>query len=310
VKRIVLVGAGHAHIVVLRHFALHKPNATLTLINDGPYAYYTGALPAAVRGDITPEQTRVDVQKLATACGARFINARYTGFENNLVNLEDAAAVPFDILSISVGGKSVPGGIKPIPKFLDRLMRWERLPAARLGIIGCGASGVELALALRIRLNRNAKIYLQTGDGLVLPHAPRRVRDVALKALQEARISLSKTIPYPLDDVIHAYTPEPTITVRETLQLPNHDNVFATGDCAAFPGRLPNSGAIAVRQGRVLLHNLLATKMEKFRPPRATLAIMSLNSHQAVAWYGTDYASGWLPMLLKNWLDRRWLRDT
>ncbi|MDE8348747.1 MAG: FAD-dependent oxidoreductase [Acidocella sp.] len=308
-KRIVLVGAGHAHIVVLRHFALHKPNATLTLINDGAYAYYTGALPAAVRGDITPEQARIDVQKLATACGARFINARYTGFENNFANLDEAASVPFDTLAISVGAKSVPDGIKPIAKFFDRLRRWERLPAARLGIIGCGASGVELALALRARLNRNAKIYLQTGDGQVLPNAPRRVRDIARTELARARITLSKAIPYPLDDVIHAYAPAPNIAVRETLQLMEHDNIFATGDCAAFPNPLPNSGAIAVRQGRVLLHNLLANKMQKFRPPLATLAIMSLDSHKAVAWYGTDYISGWLPMLLKNWLDRRWLRS-
>lgn len=308
-KRIVLVGAGHAHIVVLRHFALHKPNATLTLINDGPYAYYTGALPAAVRGDITPEQTRVDVQKLATACGARFINARYTEFDGNFVNLEDGASVPFDTLAISVGAKPVPGGIKPIAKFFDRLMRWERLPAARLGIIGCGPSGVELALALRTRLNRNAKIYLQTGGGPLLPHAPRRVRNIARTALERARITLTKNVPYPLDDVIHAYAPEPSIAIRETLQLRERDDVFATGDCAAFPTPVPHSGAIAVRQGRVLLHNLLATKMEKFRPPLATLAIMSLSTHKAVAWYGTDCVSGWLPMLLKNWLDRRWLRN-
>ncbi|OYV33605.1 MAG: hypothetical protein B7Z81_11145 [Acidocella sp. 20-61-6] len=308
-KRIVLVGAGHAHIVVLRHFALHKPNATLTLINNGAYAYYTGALPAAVRGDIAPEQARIDVQNLATACGARFINARYAGFENNVVNLENAASVPFDTLAISIGGTSVPGGIKPIAQFFDRLWRWERLPAARLGIIGCGASGVELALALRIRLNRNAKIYLQTGDGPVLPHAPRRVREVALKTLEQARITLSRAVPYPLDDVIHAYPPVPTIAVRDTLQLLDRDDVFATGDCAAFPTPLPHSGAIAVRQGRVLLNNLLAAKMEKFRPPSATLAIMSLSSRKAVAWYGTDCVSGRLPMLLKNWLDRRWLRN-
>ena len=294
--------------MVLRHFAMFRSNATLTLVNNGAYAYYTGALPAAVRGDIAPEQARVNVQKLATACGARFINAKYVGFENNFVHLEAGASVPFDRLAISVGGTSVPGGVKPIAQFIDRLKRLERLPAARLGIIGCGASGVELALALRIRLNRNAKIYLQTANGPVLPQAPRRARDVALKALEQAQIILCRTVPYPLDDVIHAYTSPPAIPVRETLQLLDRDDVFASGDCAAFPTPLPASGAIAVRQGRVLINNLRATKMEKFHPPSATLAIMGLSSDKAVAWYGTDCVSGWLPMQLKNWLDRRWLR--
>ncbi|HQU05167.1 MAG TPA: hypothetical protein PLT25_10705, partial [Acidocella sp.] len=57
---IVLVGAGHAHIVVLRHFAKHRPNARVTLINDTERAKYTGALPALIRGEITRKQASID----------------------------------------------------------------------------------------------------------------------------------------------------------------------------------------------------------------------------------------------------------
>ncbi|HQU05360.1 MAG TPA: hypothetical protein PLT25_11675, partial [Acidocella sp.] len=246
--------------------------------------------------------------QLTKSCGASFVRARYAGFEGNKVRLENGKLVEFDRLSISTGAKPSVSSVKPIRRLTDRIDHWDRLPAPKIGVIGGGAAGVEIVLALRARLNRHAKIHLQIGRQQLLPNAPRRARIIALEALKTAGISVNKSLPLPIDDVIEAYTPEPDIAVRPTLQLLDRDDVFAAGDCAAFPKPLPRSGAIAVRQGKILAYNLTHKKLKNFRPPRRTLAILSLSPTRAVAWYGSFCWAGWLPMLLKKWLDQSWLQ--
>ena len=59
---IVLLGAGHAHLEVLRRFAL-RPEAgvRLTLIGREPETPYSGMMPGLIRGDYTFRQAHVDL---------------------------------------------------------------------------------------------------------------------------------------------------------------------------------------------------------------------------------------------------------
>ena len=51
---LVLLGAGHAHVEVLRRFAMRpEPGVRLTLIGREPETPYTGMLPGLIRGDYT-----------------------------------------------------------------------------------------------------------------------------------------------------------------------------------------------------------------------------------------------------------------
>ncbi len=308
--RIVLAGAGHAHIAALRYFAKTKPQAEIILINDGPFAWYTGTLPALIRRDIFAPQARLNVQTLATKCGAVFIDARYTRHceRSEAIHLHFANHPPTtcDHLSLSTGGEKTQGGIKPIPEFLRRLQKLDEIKNPKIAIIGAGAAGIEIALALRIRLP-TARIFLQPSQTGILPTAPPRAQTIARAALQSAHITITENLPESPDDTIHAYTPEPTLTIRPTLQLTTSDKIFATGDCAKFPHPLPRSGAIAVRQGRILAHNLTHSTLKSFTPPPSTLAILTLNRTQALAWYGNLSLHGTLPMRLKTWLDQKWL---
>jgi selenide,water dikinase len=302
-RRILLAGAGHAHIAVLRRFAKSRPGAAVVLINDGPFAWYTGALPALIRRDIAPPQARLDLRALAAACGATFVDARYAGFEDSRALFEDHDPIGFDVLSVSTGVEKFPGGVKPIPAFLRRLRILEQKAAPDIGILGAGAAGVEIALSLRSRIPA-ARIFLQGAK--ILPHAPRGAQDIGRLALRAAGI-VTAPLPDRLDDLIRAYTPAPTLTIRPTLQLADHETIFAAGDCAKFSSPLPASGAIAVRQGALLAHNLTQARLKMFRPPAATLAIISLDRGRALAWHGRFFWAGRLPMRLKTWLDEQWL---
>ncbi len=322
-KRILLIGAGHAHIVVLRHFAKHRPNAEMILVNDTEHAWYTGALPALIRGDIKPEQARLDLQKLTIRAGVVFKTARFERYceerSDEAIHLPlkrpitahftNHEPIECDVLSLSIGGAKTVTGIKPIPEFLRRLAHWEISPNPKIGIIGSGAAGIEIALALRIRLGNKADIRIQSRDGTLLPTAPANAQHAAAKALQDTNIQIVQTLPEGAE-IITAYTPEPSIEITETLALASRTGkIFATGDTAKFPRTLPRSGAIAVRQGWTLAYNLTSEHPKIFKIPAATLAILSLNSQQAIAWYSQFSWTGRLPMLLKNILDRRWVRN-
>ncbi len=293
-------------------------DAELVLVNEGRFAWYTGALPALIRGDVAPEQARIDVAALAARCGARFVKAQMTGFEDGVLRC-DGGDVAFDLLALSIGGEQIVGGVKPIPKFLRRVETLQGMAAPRVGILGAGAAGVELALALRKRLGPGANIYVC--GGTVLPGAPRRAVAVALRYLADAGVAVVSELPVDLDDVVHAYTPEPGLRVLPTLQVvrekdgllryARNDRVFAAGDCARLPGPLPRSGAVAVHQGRVLAENLRRSvegrALRAYKAEPGYLSIMSLNGHEAVAWYRGVSVSGIWPMRLKRFLDNRWL---
>ncbi len=280
------------------------------LVNEGQFAWYTGALPALIRGEILPEQARVDLVALAARRGGSFIDARVAGYGDGVLRLADGESLAYDVLALSIGGAKIPGGVKPIPEFLARVAVLKKMAAPRLGIVGAGVAGVELALALRQRLGSKAAIFVCGGQ--VLPGAPARARKIALQALQNSGINVVAVLPDGLDDVVHAYTPEPEIFIDQTLLVTGEQNIFAAGDCAKFTDPLPRSGAIAVRQGRFLATNLRrridGRKLETFQTPLRILAIMSLDERTAVAWYGGVTMAGTLPMRLKIFLDRRWVR--
>src|SRR6185312_4159311 len=107
VTDLVLLGAGHAHVEVLRRFAMRpEPGVRLTLVGREPQTPYSGMLPGLIRGDYTHEQAHIDLAPLAASAGARLILAEATGIDlkQQEVVVRDRPAVPYDLLSIDVGG--------------------------------------------------------------------------------------------------------------------------------------------------------------------------------------------------------------
>lgn len=212
-KDIVLVGGGHAHVHVLRAFALlPEPAVRLTLITRELATPYSGMLPGLVAGLYAPGDIHIDLVCLAAASGARLIHGEAVGLDraDGRVLLRDGTRVPYDLVSLDVGITPALDGIlgagehaiavKPIGSFLqkfDALLARCRSPAGprRIVVIGGGAGGVELLLSVRTRLlaefgtGAGFSFALAT-DGEILQTHNARVRGIFRRVLAESGIAL------------------------------------------------------------------------------------------------------------------------
>ena len=173
VKDIVLVGAGHAHVAVLRMFGMNPvAGVRLTLITRQVHTPYSGMLPGLVAGHYEFDDAHIDTGPLSRFAGARLYQSEVIGFDlaGRRVLCSDRPPVAYDVLSIDIGSTpsafDLPGvsdhaiPVKPIDQFISRFeAARQRILAshgrARIVIVGGGAAGVELTLALHQRLRRD-----------------------------------------------------------------------------------------------------------------------------------------------------------
>jgi selenide,water dikinase len=170
-QEMVLVGGGHAHVQLLRRFAMAPlPGARLVLVVDRPVAVYSGMVPGFVAGQYARGELEIDVRPLAMRAGARYIGAAATGVdpEARRIFLEGRPPIPYDTASFDIGstvaGLDLPGvrahafPTRPIGHFVravdDLLARARGRPSFRLAVVGGGAGGVELAFAFEARLRK------------------------------------------------------------------------------------------------------------------------------------------------------------
>ena len=169
-KTLVLVGGGHAHVQVLRRFAMDPPSGIrLIVILDRPVAVYSGMVPGFVAGDYTHSDLGIDVVPLARLAGASVILSPATDVDpvRKTVSIEGRPPIRFDLLSLDVGstvrGLDLPGvqehalSTRPIASFVYALeAHLARLRAlgrpAKIAVVGGGAAGTELAFTLDARL--------------------------------------------------------------------------------------------------------------------------------------------------------------
>ncbi len=74
-QRLVLVGAGHAHLEVLRTAVLRPFDAQLVVVSLSPQQIYSGMMPGQLRGAWSEAALTVDVPALCRAAGARFVES-------------------------------------------------------------------------------------------------------------------------------------------------------------------------------------------------------------------------------------------
>ncbi len=200
VRDLVLVGGGHSHVQVLKHFAMQPvPGVRLTLISEQDVAPYSGMVPGYIAGHYSAEDIQIPLEPLCRFAQARFIGAQVVGIDrsNQRVLLAGRPAMRYDLLSLNCGAKpdlqGLPGvPVKPIHEFVQR---WPNLRQqigrcdknAALGIVGAGAGGVEIALACRASLP--AAVTIALIGPTVLPGLSAAAEGFVRQALAEHRIT-------------------------------------------------------------------------------------------------------------------------
>ena len=358
---LVLIGGGHAQVAALKQFAMRPlPGLRLTLITKDIRTPYSGMLPGYVEGVWDDDDLHIDLAKLAQMADARLIHDSVTGidFTSKQVTFAGRPPLRFDILSINIGGQpdldSIPGArqyaipVKPISTFqhrLDALLTTNR--PKRIAVIGGGAAGCELALALSKRwlaesgarpdlalfgrastlmpamapkaANVMAKDLAKIGAKIILGHA--------VMAISADNLTLDNGDIHEFDAcfLVSAVRPpswlaetgltladDGFIAISDTLQAVDHPFVFASGDIATIEtAPRPKAGVFAVRAGPHLGHNIRqlarGQRLRRWKPQSRYLAIIGTSDGKAIAARGEMAHKSWLWWQLKCWIDRNWM---
>ena len=357
-KQLVLVGGGHAHALVIRMWAMKPvPGVRLILVSPNWQTPYSGMLPGLLAGHYTADDVHIDLRRLCSWAGVRFIEDKVVGIDRQTqsLTLQTRGQLEYDLLSLDIGStpeNSLPGQgeyaetVKPIDRFYPRFLSLvERCRAVdkplSIAVVGGGAGGVEVILALSHRLRSEgveARLHLAVRDGGLLADYPRAVNVAAERALAAAGITLHGHFdvaevketalipregePLAVDEVFfctHAKAAQwlsetgldvdksGFVRVNRHLQSLSDDNIFAAGDVAAMvDSPRPKAGVYAVRQGPVLFENLhrrlVEEPLKSFRPQNNFLSLLSLGGKRALASRSNvSVTAGWSQALLWHW---------
>ncbi|HEY9193683.1 MAG TPA: FAD-dependent oxidoreductase [Methyloversatilis sp.] len=351
--RLVLLGGGHAHLFVLEAFARDRPDADIRLITPDALTPYSGMLPGVIAGHYRHRQACIDLRPLAAraGCTLRLDAAVALDAAHRQLRLSSGEVVDYDLLSIDTGSTpaipDVPGALKcghPVKPVATLLDSWRTAaPPGSLAVIGAGAAGVEIALALRHRAP-NAYCTLVERSAQILGCLPERLRRKALAELERQRIDLltgariarldahtvqltdGRTIAsdftvwttgaapaHWLRDSGLALDDRGFAAIRPTLQSLSHPEVFAAGDIATMPDTpRPKSGVYAVRAGPPLAANLLhavrGEALQRWQPQARALMIMACGRRNAIASRGGLNVQGDWVWRWKDRIDRAFVR--
>ncbi len=357
-KRVLLLGGGHAHVHVLQQLA-QQPMAgvQVTLVTPFERQMYSGMVPGLVAGHYTAQDCVIPLRPLALAAGAAFVQASAMRLDTaaRRVELDDGSLQGYDLLSLDTGAVMhrgrLPGAaehalfVRPIEDFVQQLdALWARTAQRRLNLVlvGAGAAGVELALALQHRLARagpGVQVTLVTGGPVPLAGYPPPVLSRVQRALARhgvavvrqgavaieadaivladgsrldcdaAVLATGAQAPGWLADSGLALDAQGFILTTATLQSCSHPEVFAVGDVATRSDTPhAKSGVYAVRAGPPLALNLrqaiAGLPLQPHAAPTRTLNLVSCGDRSAIAAWGPWAAQGRWVWWLKDRIDR------
>lgn len=210
-KRVLLVGGGHAHVFVMRAFGQQPPpDARVTVLSRSRFTPYSGMLPGLLAGLCTFEESHIDLAWLAGAAGCEFIVAEATRIDPvaRRVGCADGSTLDYHLLSVDTGSTPaadhVPGArehalpVKPVDGFVAGWRRLEARIAAgerlRIAVVGGGAGSVELLLSLQHRIRTavggQTRFLLVTDQADLLMTHNRRVRAILRDVLAARQVEI------------------------------------------------------------------------------------------------------------------------
>lgn len=229
----------------------------------------------------------------------------------------------------------------------DRILKHEGDTGPRVLVVGGGAAGCEVAANAANLMDRKmsgGRIILVEAEAALLGSSPKKARREISSYLRERGVEVLTGTPVvscsdgvaetgtgreiEADLVVSAVgivsrslgegTPLLTgedggLWVNHYLQSVSDPRVFGGGDSVSFRGEaLPRLGVFGIRQGPVLFRNLLAVldgrPLESYEPQKYYLYILNLGDGTGLAVYGSYSWRGRSAMVLKHFIDRRFMR--
>jgi pyridine nucleotide-disulfide oxidoreductase family protein len=358
-KHLVLAGGGHAHIHVLQDLArLALPGARVTLVSPFPHLVYSAMLPGVVAGHYLLDDCLIALTRLAASAKVELVQAQVVGLDAaaRRVTLSSGEVLGYDVLSLDTGPvmdrDAIPGArehalfVRPMEHFVQLWSSLNELAKTRslsIVVVGGGAAGVELAMALQFRLGDQARVSLLTGGPPLLEAYSSEVRERAANALKRLAITvlhdccaqvdathvklgsgarlqcdaplmaIGSSAPPWLRGSALALDAAGFVATNPTLQSTSHPEVFAAGDVASrVDAPRPKSGVYAVRAGPPLALNLRrfvgGGALEAYVPQPRSLNLLACGARYAIASRGDWSAEGRWVWWWKNWIDRRFVK--
>lgn len=251
--RLLLVGAGHAHLSVLRAFRDAPPAAAeVVLLTPHPRQLYSGMLPGWVAGHYSLDQCAIPLAPLLAGGRINVVAAHLAQLDlAQRVAISDRGhRIAFDLVSLDTGPvadlDALPGlrhyglAVRPLERFVTQWQQWQAVTGAlarsggelpTLTVIGGGAGGIELALAAAWRARVSGptqlpmRVQLVTGRAGLLPDCSARVRALVRDAVRRMDLRLIE------DDAVEVGAE--TVLLAEGGELASSHTLAATGASAA-----------------------------------------------------------------------------
>lgn len=362
-KRLLLAGGGHGHINVLKK--LTRPplqNIRITLITDFEKQYYSGMLPGFIEGIYTEEEICFNVRQLCEKAKVEYVEEKIIEIDGiHKKAITDRNEYDFDYISMNLGASSKEifeidsssmTYVKPIASIVDLVKKIEvkykeiqNDPQAektvRVGIIGSGASGIEIALALASRypsmcieiIGRKKNILEKFNEStrekssLIMQKRGINIRngEEVIDLTREGLITDTSHRNYDFYIISNGYTglsirflgyevtEENYLMVGDDLRA--NEFSIAMGDMISLKNdeRVLKAGVFAIRQAPILFDNLLKMLKEEkdlrtYRAVHNYLQIISTGSKTAVLNYGKYSLQGRIAWLIKDYIDRAYMK--
>jgi len=354
-RTVVLVGGGHAHVAALSDWIARglPTGARAVLLTPSPTLRYSAMVPGWIAGQHQAEDGVVPVAALAARAGVELVLDTCVGVDPDArVVRTTRGYLSFDVVSFDTGGvarsSTVIGSdprlieVRPLETMVDHLAALTAV--SRVVVVGGGASGVELAFALRNRARAGVvpEVTLVTGRAGLLPDFAPAVQRSAARALRRQHIRVDHTDARlvhgqlmsgneslePVDVIVAALGSAAPDWVRASglaidaagfiavdahQRSLSHPHVYAAGDVSTrLECPLARSGVHAVRAGAVLAANLRRAVAGQppaatYRPRRHSLYLLNTGDGSAIFSYGPWAVEGRWVLRLKHGIDRRWI---
>ncbi len=349
IKKLVLLGASPAHIQALAAIkAAQRADTDVYLVSAFDHVVHTPMLAGWVAGHYDAEQCMVHLGTLLTGSHVKHVLASGLKLDaaQRQIHLNNGTHLQFDALSLDTRAvvdrealaAMIPGAVQhavltqpaeAFGKLWPQILQHVGQQALRLCVMGAGAAGVELALALQHRFTK-CRVTLIAGPTMPAANHGPAVQKIVMGQLKKHNI----TVLYDSCTAVEAQcihlasganlvcdisflaiggqapswlagsgldlTPQGYPQVNSFGQSTSHAAVFANTDNG-------NSAAGAALNSNLRLAlDALPPKVLPKRP--SALNLMICGPRTAIASWGTMCFQGNLAWQLKDVIDRRWIR--